>query len=245
MAGILIYTSSGGSEGTLGGLVRLGRKDMFPNLFKQALMSSLSCSNDPTCNMSSGQGLHSLNLAACYCCTLLPETSCERRNCYLDRVVISGKINERECGVYSNYIFDKEDTICIEPVALNPDVRENEMVDYDVDLGINLADMDYFEIFNNSFSKECDTNSKSNLNAIISRIDLLRGKEKPYKNAKLRVNNKAYRATLLWPDSKVILLSSNLEKNSNIINKTDFSCFVINDMNFSFEDFLSKLKERK
>ena len=37
MAGIFIYTASGDSEGTLGGLVRQGRPDAFPNIFVKRL----------------------------------------------------------------------------------------------------------------------------------------------------------------------------------------------------------------
>ena len=68
MAGILIYTASGDSEGTLGGLVRQGRYDTFPRIYKKAVESAVTCSNDPICLLSSGQGRDSLNLSACYSC---------------------------------------------------------------------------------------------------------------------------------------------------------------------------------
>ena len=77
MAGILIYTASGDSEGTLGGLVRQGRPDAFPRIFNKAIYSAKTCSNDPVCITSRGQGRDSLNLAACHACALLPETCCE------------------------------------------------------------------------------------------------------------------------------------------------------------------------
>jgi len=65
MAGILIYTASGDSEGTMGGLVRQGRFDAFPGIYKKAIESAMTCSNDPVCNLSMGQGRDSLNLSAC------------------------------------------------------------------------------------------------------------------------------------------------------------------------------------
>lgn len=102
MAGILIYTASGDSEGTLGGLVRQGRPDAFPRIFKKAVNSSKSCSNDPVCIMSKGQGRDSLNLAACHACALLPETCCEERNAFLDRGMISGTFENREIGFWSH-----------------------------------------------------------------------------------------------------------------------------------------------
>lgn len=85
MAGIFIYTASGDSEGTLGGLVRQGRPDVFPKILEKAITHARTCSNDPVCIMSRGQGRDSLNLAACYACALLPETCCEEKICFGSR----------------------------------------------------------------------------------------------------------------------------------------------------------------
>lgn len=102
MAGILIYTASGDSEGTLGGLVRQGRPDAFSQIFKKAVASAKTCSNDPVCIMSHGQGRDSLNLAACHACALLPETCCEERNSFLDRGMIIGTFEDRSIGFWSD-----------------------------------------------------------------------------------------------------------------------------------------------
>lgn len=102
MAGIFIYTASGDSEGTLGGLVRQGRQDAFPRVFKKAISGSKTCSNDPVCILSQGQGRESLNLAACHACVLLPETCCEERNAFLDRGLIVGTFDEYDLGFYKN-----------------------------------------------------------------------------------------------------------------------------------------------
>lgn len=102
MAGILIYTASGDSEGTLGGLVRQGRPDAFPRIFKKAIYGAKICSNDPICIMSHGQGRDSLNLAACHTCALLPETCCEEKNVFLDRGMIIGTFKEKEIGFWND-----------------------------------------------------------------------------------------------------------------------------------------------
>ena len=104
MAGILIYTASGDSEGTLGGLVRQGCLDAFPRIFKKAVNSARTCSNDPVCVMSHGQGRDSLNLAACHACALLPETCCEERNVFLDRGLIIGTFENRNIGFWSELV---------------------------------------------------------------------------------------------------------------------------------------------
>lgn len=103
MAGIFIYTASGDSEGTLGGLVRQGRPDVFPKILEKAITHARTCSNDPVCIMSRGQGRDSLNLAACYACALLPETCCEEKNMFLDRGVIVGTYENRKIGFWSGF----------------------------------------------------------------------------------------------------------------------------------------------
>ena len=107
MAGIFIYTASGDSEGTLGGLVRQGRLDALPRIFRKALEKAKTCSNDPICIMSKGQGRDSLNLAACHSCALLPETCCEERNEFLDRGMIVGTFEDKHVGFWSDYIWNK------------------------------------------------------------------------------------------------------------------------------------------
>lgn len=102
MEGILIYTASPDSEGSLGGLVSEGRKENLEKTIKKALEQSRWCSSDPLCIQSSGQGLNSLNLAACHSCTLLPETSCEMRNLFLDRATLIGEIDNKNIGYFSD-----------------------------------------------------------------------------------------------------------------------------------------------
>lgn len=108
MAGILIYTASGDSEGTLGGLVRQGRPDAFPRIFRKAIHSAETCSNDPVCIMSHGQGRDALNLAACHACALLPETCCEERNSFLDRGMIIGTFNNKQIGFWRDLVQKPE-----------------------------------------------------------------------------------------------------------------------------------------
>ena len=96
MAGILIYTASGDCEGSMGGLVRMGEPENFARIFDAAVEDAGWCSADPVCTESGaigGQGIDGLNIAACHCCTLLPETACEFFNCYLDRGVVANFVS--------------------------------------------------------------------------------------------------------------------------------------------------------
>lgn len=90
MAGVLIYTADGDSEGTMGGLVRQGRSDRLPAVFARALTAAAWCSGDPLCSEGENQGMAGLNRAACHACLLVSETSCECANALLDRRFLIG-----------------------------------------------------------------------------------------------------------------------------------------------------------
>jgi hypothetical protein len=101
MHGLLIYTASGDSEGTCGGLVRQGEPGRLENTLRRALRKALWCSTDPVCMDSGGQGPDSCNLAACHYCALLPETSCEEQNRLLDRAVVVGMPEKPSLGFFA------------------------------------------------------------------------------------------------------------------------------------------------
>ena len=104
MAGLLIYTASGDSEGTLGGLVRQGEPGRLDRTLRAALQNAAICSSDPLCIESKGQGLYSLNLSACHACSLLPETSCELGNVVLDRGLVIGTSDKPRLGYFSDFL---------------------------------------------------------------------------------------------------------------------------------------------
>jgi hypothetical protein len=105
MAGILIYTSAGDSEGTMGGLVRLGQPERFGAIVRRAISRASWCSADPVCSENlGGQGSRQVNLAACHSCVLLPETSCETINQGLDRAMLVGTPEDRSPGYLSELV---------------------------------------------------------------------------------------------------------------------------------------------
>ena len=84
MNGILLYTT-GDSEGSLGGLVSLGKPGLLDNVVNNALLNSTWCSSDPICSEAVEQGPEGCNKAACHNCALVAETCCENGNRLLDR----------------------------------------------------------------------------------------------------------------------------------------------------------------
>ncbi|MFJ1365236.1 DrmB family protein [Capnocytophaga canimorsus] len=101
MNGVLIYTIAG-SEGSYGGITSICDDDKIGKLIESAMIRATDCATDPICYHTHGQGVANLNLSACFSCTLLPETSCEKFNCYLDRRILV----DEEYGYFKNLIFN-------------------------------------------------------------------------------------------------------------------------------------------
>ena len=93
--GVLLYTASPDSEGTLGGLVEIA--DRLDRYLRQALDLGRLCSNDPVCAQhrpDSREEDRPLLGAACHGCVLLAESSCERRNDFLDRALVVPTVDD-------------------------------------------------------------------------------------------------------------------------------------------------------
>lgn len=102
MCGILVYVSSSDSDSSLGGLINIADdEDLFGRLIDSMLERASWCSADPLCISSMRQGYKNLNYASCHDCTLLPETSCERFNVFLDRASIVGTPDNHELGFFN------------------------------------------------------------------------------------------------------------------------------------------------
>jgi hypothetical protein len=85
-AGLLICTTASDSDGTLGGLVRLSEPDRLARIVDHAIQRARRCSSDPVCATRTPKDPEDyLHGAACHCCAMASETSCERSNRFLDR----------------------------------------------------------------------------------------------------------------------------------------------------------------
>ncbi len=101
MAGLLIFTSTPDSDGSLGGLVRQTR---VPSRFEGMLRSSLDlariCSSDPLCREHDPRRTERMNGAACHACAMVSETSCEFGNRLLDRGMLVSLPSEKRTGYF-------------------------------------------------------------------------------------------------------------------------------------------------
>lgn len=104
MAAMLIYTAAGDSEGSMGGLVRMGKPGFLEGVIDSALGYAKWCSSDPVCMEfgQMGQGPDSCNLAACHGCSLIPETACEEFNRFLDRGLVVGTLENADVGFFTS-----------------------------------------------------------------------------------------------------------------------------------------------
>ena len=106
MAGLLIYTSTPDSDGSLGGLVRQTNP---PERFEGTLMSCLElaeiCSGDPLCREHLAVLADRANGSACHACCMVSETSCELGNRLLDRGMVVSLPNMEATGYFD---FDRK-----------------------------------------------------------------------------------------------------------------------------------------
>jgi hypothetical protein len=84
-AGILIYTAAADADGSLGGLVSFGTPERLGAILDAGVSHAAWCSQDPLCRDRHPHPGEHLSGAACHACLLLPETSCEHGNKFLDR----------------------------------------------------------------------------------------------------------------------------------------------------------------
>ena len=107
MAGILVYTATSDSAGSLGGVAAHGEPEKFGQAMAEGLRRLSWCSSDPVCIESLASGTDALNLAACHACVLVPETSCELNNSFLDRALLFGtQEDDFSGGFFSELVKD-------------------------------------------------------------------------------------------------------------------------------------------
>ncbi|KAB7846595.1 DUF1998 domain-containing protein [Streptomyces mobaraensis] len=104
MAGVLVYTATSDSAGSLGGLVAQGEVDRLVPAVRSAIHRAEWCSADPLCVETEASGVGGTNMAACHACVMLPETSCEHNNGLLDRALLVGTPEDPSIGFFSRLL---------------------------------------------------------------------------------------------------------------------------------------------
>ncbi|MFC8421418.1 DrmB family protein [Streptomyces sp. NPDC057236] len=103
MAGMLVYTATSDSAGSLGGLVAQGEPELLDRTVRSAVRRAEWCSSDPLC-METEVSATGTNLAACHACVMLPETSCEHNNILLDRALLVGTPEDPSVGFFQEVL---------------------------------------------------------------------------------------------------------------------------------------------
>jgi len=100
--GILLFTGTPDAEGTLGGLVQVGKK--LGHHLEAALELGRLCSNDPVCAQHHPDHVHEerfLHGAACHGCLLVSEPSCEWSNELLDRSLVVDTVEDSGAAFFA------------------------------------------------------------------------------------------------------------------------------------------------
>ncbi|MDP3883672.1 DUF1998 domain-containing protein [Hydrogenophaga sp.] len=104
MNGVLIYTGSPDSEGSLGGLVRLADPAHLERIVLKTIRDARWCGSDPVClETDPAQSGDRVSGAACHCCLLVPETACEKFNRELDRTMLVGSAEGESAGQWKGF----------------------------------------------------------------------------------------------------------------------------------------------
>lgn len=240
MAGILIYTACGDSEGTLGGLVRQGRSDTFPRIFNKAIENARTCSNDPVCSLSQGQGRDSLNLAACYSCTLIPETSCEEFNCFLDRGVVVGTFDNPNLGFFQG-VYEGA------PVPANAHVVSDAPLTTLVYKGggTDMSDSTYADIWTNLLDWSTDETETKLLQELIAKSDFCASKIKPVMNGTMLdlTTQEEYACDLIWKQAKAVFLSAENKDIVQAIRNGGWICFCGSSTDLTADEIIRTIPE--
>ena len=104
MSGLLLYTSTSDSDGTLGGLQREGRSERFALILRAAIRNNEWCASDPLCIQGVIASTETSNIACCHSCLLAPETSCTDFNRFLDRSVLVGTPDDPSIGFFRDLL---------------------------------------------------------------------------------------------------------------------------------------------
>ena len=105
MCGVLLYTGSSDKEGSLGGLVELGKEYKLIPIIKAALENALVCTSDPEC-MAHVPTLDDINGASCHACTMISETACENGNRLLDRGFVVPLPQKEDIAYFKELVRD-------------------------------------------------------------------------------------------------------------------------------------------
>ncbi|AOS96529.1 hypothetical protein AUP74_01064 [Microbulbifer aggregans] len=104
MAGLLIYTATPDSDGTLGGLERQGKAGRIEGILQRAIEAIEWCSSDPICITDMMGAISSYSHSVCHACCLAPETSCEAFNSFLDRGLLTGDGSGSGLGFFEDML---------------------------------------------------------------------------------------------------------------------------------------------
>jgi hypothetical protein len=194
-----------------------------------------------------GQGRDSLNLSACYSCSLIPETSCEEFNIFLDRGTIVGTYENHEMGFYSKQLYGtdpwKDTSVCEDTSNIHTYENRDIIV---IDPGLDLRDSSYSDIWKDLRAWSDDETEKALLSDLEAMSDTFSQKEKPHRECIFRIsgNSEQYTCDLYWEKSKLAFFTTDHEDSYLAARGSSTRCFYSADRVLTTQTILDALKER-
>ena len=103
-AGVLVYTATTDSAGSLGGVIAQADPTASPLRSRRQSVATHGARRTRSASRAPAVGADALNLAACHACALLPETSCEEMNALLDRALLVGTPDDPDVGYFEGIL---------------------------------------------------------------------------------------------------------------------------------------------
>ena len=214
----------------------------------------MTCSNDPVCSLSNGQGRDSLNLSACYSCCLLPETCCEEFNVFLDRGTIVGTYDHRDIGFFSEMAWGKDvarksTQKRVNTQAVSSDAETEQRCALIFENGTDVRDSSYKDIWENLLQWSGNDTENRLLKDLIDNNGWFTGKEKPFQDAFFKVTgrniSKTFGCSLLWKKSKAAFFTEDQKEDYKEALKTDWICFYSCDPQLNAKQIADGIKEAR
>ena len=231
-------------------MLRLEKDYIMPH-FKEAVDKARFCSNDPVCITSQGQGRDGLNLAACHACSLIPETSCEQLNIFLDRALIIGTFEEPDAGLYSSWEKDYSVRTKDNKHTQNANKNSTEIAGEEnlgvnrirvLDAGQSQEDSTYEEIWNYI---KADTDQNDEKKLFDELIDKSIGRyEKPIYSGEINILGEVIPVDLIWKKSKVLFFLSENASEYDKAKDNGWKCYCLAKQNIDIVEFLKRIEDR-
>lgn len=191
-----------------------------------------------------------MNLSACYSCALIPETSCEEYNIFLDRGVLIGTFMDRTMGFFGSSVYEDADMSRGErgntnqsTPAANNGIIETVCVQHN---GSKLSNMSFADIWQYALDNT-DGSCRRETDLLTALINASLGTpvdEDPLfgETVNLVLSGEEVDTDLMWERAQVMVFLADNEENYLKAKESNWKCFYTDDPDVTANDILMSIK---